>query len=107
KSEAEMPVDLTAWSGAVRATDLIDGGAETWRGTARVKLPAETGRVFRVERASAKSGVTGANASGSSAGTSRHRGRRPAQHGPRRKGERHGQVDRRDQGSREAMIKSA
>jgi cyclomaltodextrinase len=48
RTETEMPVDLAAWGGAVQAMDLMTGATEAWSGEARIKLAAETGRVFQI-----------------------------------------------------------
>ncbi len=58
KSDAEVPLDLAAWGGAVTATDLLSGAKESWGALAKVKLAGETGRVFQIRRAD------GAKASG-------------------------------------------
>jgi glycosidase len=47
---AEMEVDLAAWGGKVKATDMLSGETADWSGTARVKLDGEAGRVFKIER---------------------------------------------------------
>jgi glycosidase len=54
RSEAEIPVDLAAWGGAVQAVDLMTGARETWSGSATVKLAGETGRVFQILPAGGK-----------------------------------------------------
>ncbi len=51
RQDAEMPVDLAAWGGKVRALDVLSGEAATWAAGATVKLPAESGRVFKLTKA--------------------------------------------------------
>jgi len=54
---ATADLDLAAWGGSVTATDALTGATEHWSGTAKVALAAESGRVFKVERAATKSGA--------------------------------------------------
>jgi cyclomaltodextrinase len=55
RQPAEMPVDLAAWGGRVRATDMLSGATENWDEGSVVKLDGEAGRVFRIERAAGSS----------------------------------------------------
>jgi glycosidase len=50
KQAAELPLDLSAWGGTVRATDMLTGASERWSAVARIPLPGETGRVFKLGR---------------------------------------------------------
>jgi glycosidase len=50
KGSAEVPVDTTPWGGRLTATDVLTGATEQWTGTASVKVPAETGRLFQLKR---------------------------------------------------------
>jgi glycosidase len=49
RSEGEATIDVAPWGGKVVAKDLLGGGSETWTGEARVKVAAESGRLFRLE----------------------------------------------------------
>jgi cyclomaltodextrinase / maltogenic alpha-amylase / neopullulanase len=57
RADAAMPLDLSAWGGSARATDLVTGEKVSWSGKATVALPGETGRIFKVEKAGAGTGA--------------------------------------------------
>lgn len=48
KSEVQLPIDLAAWGGKVKARDVLSGAEESWSGKATVKVPGETGRLFKI-----------------------------------------------------------
>jgi glycosidase len=50
RSPAEVSFDLGSWGGTVKAVDALTGAAQTWTGTAKMTLPASTGRVFQLTR---------------------------------------------------------
>jgi neopullulanase len=51
KADAEVPIDLKAWGGKVKAVDVLSGATESWSGVAKVKVPGETGRLFKLQSA--------------------------------------------------------
>ena len=50
RAPAEVSIDLAAWGGSVKAVDALTGVAVAWTGTAKLSLPAATGRVFKLLR---------------------------------------------------------
>jgi glycosidase len=51
RQDGEVVVDLAPWGGRVKAVDALEGGEQTWTGTAKLAVPAESGKVFRLARA--------------------------------------------------------
>ena len=60
KEATEVPVDLAAFGGNVKAADVLAGTTETWGGTAKIALAPESGRLFKL----AKLGTVGTPAIG-------------------------------------------
>ena len=50
RQPATVSFDLAPWGGTLKATDALQGGTQTWSGTATLDLPGETGRVFQITR---------------------------------------------------------
>ncbi len=50
RQSAELAVDLAPWGGKLKATDALEGGAADWAGTAKLTLPAESGRIYQITR---------------------------------------------------------
>jgi cyclomaltodextrinase len=50
KEPVEVPVDLAAFGGNVKAADVLAGTSETWGGTAKIALAPESGRLFKLAK---------------------------------------------------------
>jgi glycosidase len=50
RQSAELAIDLAPWGGKLKATDALEGGAADWAGTAKLTLPAESGRIYQITR---------------------------------------------------------
>lgn len=45
----DITVDTAPWGGKATAVDALGGATENWTGTAKLTLPPETGRVYRLQ----------------------------------------------------------
>ena len=51
RESLDVPLDLSAWGGAVTTTDALVGGVpEHWSGSAKVSLAGGTGRIFKLSK---------------------------------------------------------
>ena len=49
RQPADVAIDLAPWGGKLKAADALGGApAADWAGTAKLAVPAETGRVYQL-----------------------------------------------------------